>query len=511
MLGASLHDVLTRLKAEPQRFPKLDLIYDHATPVKDPVILGLPSNGIRLRFDGPEQRLRLIEVLDFTKSKLIYKDRDVLRPTTTAPGGGTPSETLSGPTFRHIYNRLLGPTFPGEYIELDSADETGMGLYVLSYPGIAFSFPLLSSTWTQKKDVVSLFASANSEPASSMAIFSGESWPEAREILYTKTLEPLKIFAPFTKSRDQVAEEVALVRIHGEGDLELLHRSPSGTTLPPFWIKLGETTPQELVANLGPPDAIYRKNDQRMSIHKIRPASGSLSRPDTNDSRMQDDSTDTDQSSAHTATDDSENEDESGEVAGIVSRECFYNYFYHGFDVLVSTPTAPSQRPPSKTPSNQAEDSPRILPADADARLVASKVILHGNVPGSYPFNRHRRCRWEIEYLSIDDGEEIVNSETPFKDVEQRLHEEWKSIYKNAEEAKTRQRGMVLNRDWGDSPGSSCELLGGWEDSVGGKRTDAEGAGTEDVRGLGNTTLFGFPGLVFEVLKNGTVSGLTVF
>jgi len=221
--------------------------------------------------------------------------------------------------------------------------------------------------------------------------------------------------------------------------------------------------------------------------------------------RLQDDSTDTDQSSAHTATDDSGDEDDDGEVAGSVSGECFYNYFYHGFDVLISTPTTPSQCPPSKRPT--AEEG--ILAADTSNHLVATKLILHGNVPGSYPFNRHRRCRWEIQYLKPKKGEDIINSESSFKDIESRLHEEWKSIYKDAEEAKAGQRGMVLNRDWGDSPGSSCELLGGWEESVGGKRTDP--AGTEDVRGLGNTTLFGFPGLVFEVLKNGIVSGVTVF
>ena len=102
---------------------------------------------------------------------------------------------------------------------------------------------------------------------------------------------------------------------------------------------------------------------------------------------------------------------------------------------------------------------------------------------------------------------DIVNSETPFNQIENRLQEEWKAIYKNATEAKSRQRGMVLNRDWGDSPGSSVELLGGWEESAGTKRQDSG----ESLTGLGNTTLFGFPGLVFEVLKNGAVSGVTVF
>lgn len=36
-LGASLHDVLTRLKAEPQRFPKLEVLYSPDKPVTEPV------------------------------------------------------------------------------------------------------------------------------------------------------------------------------------------------------------------------------------------------------------------------------------------------------------------------------------------------------------------------------------------------------------------------------------------------------------------------------------------
>jgi len=504
VLGATLHDILTRLKAEPQRFPKLDLTYEHTAPVKDPVILGLSANGIRLRFDGPEQRLRLIEVLNFSKSHLTYNDRDVLRPAASAPT--VPSTSQNGPTFRHIYKNLLGPTFPGEYVEPEAGDETGMGLYVLSYPGLAFSFPMHSSSWSPGKDVVSLLSSSASYPAASMAIFAGDSWADARERLFTMTMDPSDTFAAIIKGKETVPAEVRLVKIHGEGRLELLRSRGHA----PLWIRLGHTSPQELVAEQGPPDAIYRKNDQRMSIHKPRQNTNGHSRPDPDDLRLQDDSTDTDQSSAHTATDDSDDENEEGEVAGNVSGECFYNYFYHGFDVLLSTPTSPSQCPPSKQPSHEQE-SDDIVPTDASSRLVASKLVLHGNVPGSYPFNRHRRCRWEIQYLVPGKGKDIVNSETPFKDIESRLHQEWKSIYKNDEEAKARQRGMVLNRDWGDSPGSSCELLGGWEDSVGGRRSDIATLGAEDVKGLGNTTLFGFPGLVFEVLSNGTVSGVTVF
>ena len=219
------------------------------------------------------------------------------------------------------------------------------------------------------------------------------------------------------------------------------------------------------------------------------------------DFKRQEDLTDTDQSSANTGSDNDSNEEAVEEdIVGSVSSECFYNYFYLGFDILVSTPTAPSLLPPSQ--NGHIAGPHRPAKAESPDRLVATKLVLHGNVPGSYPFNRHRRCRWEISYLS---GDTAVNSEAPFAQMEGRLHDEWKSVYASEEDAKQRQRGMVLNRGWGDSPGSSCELLGGWEGDVGALGRGVKGA--EDS----TTTLYGFPGLVFEVLKNGLVSGLTVF
>jgi hypothetical protein len=70
---------------------------------------------------------------------------------------------------------------------------------------------------------------------------------------------------------------------------------------------------------------------------------------------------------------------------------------------------------------------------------------------------------------------------------------------------------MVLNRDfWGDSPGSSCELLGSWEDSTNAQKKGME-SNAKGGPGAGNTKLYGFPGLLFEVLKNDVVSCLTVY
>lgn len=517
-LGADLHDILTRLKAEPQYFPKIELAYSRQHPVKEPVTVMLPANGIRLRFDGPEQRLRLIEVIDFTKNHITFKDRDLVKPASSQgpPSSPIPGESSAGPTFRQIYHRLLGPTYGGEYIAPAPGASGDIGNYVLSYPGVAFTFALAQSAYSPDKDVVSLLSSSSAtQVATSMAIFNGDSWAQARETLWTEILPSVKTLSAVPRGKDVVPDEVSLVKIHGGGRIQLFRKWTSAST----WIVLGETTPQDLVAELGPPNAMYRKNDQRMTIHKLRTASHGRTRTDGSDVPRPDELTDTDQSSAHTGSDDSNEEAVEDEVGSSVSDECFYNYFYYGFDVLVSTPTTPSQPPPppSSVASSTNPTSNGIKSVSADS-LVATKLILHGNVPGSYEFNRHRRCRWEISYLGGNgddhDDEETADSETKFADIEDRLNERWKSVLvPDAAASGQRQRGMVLNRGWGDSPGSSVEFLGGWEDSGGPGRGGGGGGihrgpdGTDEM----TTTLYGFPGLVFEVLKNGYVNTVTVY
>ncbi|KAK3905068.1 hypothetical protein C8A05DRAFT_31114 [Staphylotrichum tortipilum] len=442
VLGASLHDVLTRLKAEPQRFPKLDLMHTPSDPVKEPVVLALPANGVRMRFDGPEQRLRLVEVTDFTKNHIFLKpandkERDLVRPPAAAQDAPSPPpDTTAGPTFRHIYQRFLGPTYDGEYVP-------DAEVYVLSYPGVAFTFPMKKKDYSASKDVVSLLHST--AVPNSMAVFSGDSWTQARDTMWTEILPSVKTFAPLAKGKDVCPDEVSLVRIHGGGKLQLFRKWTSSS----FWITLGETTPQQLVAELGPPDAIYRKNDQRMYIHKLRAASNTMARPNGADLKRQDDLTDTDQSSHPPSADEYDSNDEAVEddLVANVSGECFYNYFYLGFDILVSTPTAPSRPPPSQDlHTAPAPPDPPITSTSPD-RLVATKLILHGNVPGSYPFNRHRRCRWEISYLSHpsspDAPTQITDSETPFPEIELRLRAAWQSIYVSDAEARQKQRGMT--------------------------------------------------------------------
>ncbi|KAG5981451.1 hypothetical protein E4U55_002917 [Claviceps digitariae] len=532
ILGASLHDVLTRLKAEPQRFPKLEVVYSPERPVTEPVCIALPQNGIRLRFDGPEQRLRLIEVVDFTKNHITFKDRDLVKPAAIGAGVAGPlpvsGESSLGPTFRHIYHRVLGPTYGGEFLPPPSESQED-GTYVLSYPGVAFNFSLAKAVYSADKDVVTLLSSSANpnQVATSMAVFSGTSWAEARQTLWTDVLPSVKQTSVLPRTKDVYPDEVSLVRIHGGGKLDLFRKWTKNA----FRIQLGETTPQELVMELGPPNAIYRKNEQKMIIHKMRTTSNARGRPSAGagagtgagDLHRPEDLTDTDHSSMNTGSEDSGNDeavDDQQTDSINASGECFYNYFYLGFDILLSTATLPSEAPPSSrgnaSPhSSLRDEAENPVKTHQPDRLVATKLVLHGNVPGSYEFNRHRRCRWDIAYLEqeendADDDEDdedqypshqFITSETPFDDIERRMKTKWQSTYSTGQKLQ-QQRGMVLNRGWGDSPGSSCEFLGGWEES---------GARRAVTNGDSTTTLFGFPGLVFEVLRNDYVNTVTVF
>ncbi|KAF2867848.1 hypothetical protein BDV95DRAFT_610289 [Massariosphaeria phaeospora] len=506
-LGSSLHEILTTIKAEIKFFPKFHLYHDDLRPILSPVQVVLPDNGLRLQFDGPDQRLRLIEVLDFSKTKLVYKDVEVFKP---GEGQGVVSSGPAGPKFRHIYDKLLGPTYGGEYIPARLENLNATGTYNLSYPGVAFNFPVQHSAYSPKKDFISLLSSSATGPATSMAVFSGESWQKARSSLFTATPPNPRSIHLSAKGKEGSPDEIELVKIHGEGRIELSRRTN------PFWIILSETTPQDLIMELGAPDSIYRKHDHRLSIHKDRRTSDASD--DSTVGLSPGDNIDSDQGSVVDTEDEDDWEDDEAAALEAQEREVaaaehFYNYYHHGFDILISQPVQLS--PPSPTAERQESEFQEDgeLSAQPLNHLTATKIIFHGNIPGSYQFNRHRRSRWTLEHVPSGSYREPLNSEMAFGDISGRLKDVFKSFYESEEEERLQQRGMALNRGWGDSPGSSCELLGGWEDGSGKKSKFANaGSGMVDGDGnVGNVELFGFPGMIFEVLKNGAVSSLTVY
>ncbi|KAI5803803.1 hypothetical protein EDC01DRAFT_644763 [Geopyxis carbonaria] len=440
-LGSSLHYVLSRLRSYEKVFTSISTIYDPSSPLDSPVIILLDNNGIRLRFDGTDQRLRLIEVLDFHKCRLTYNGGEFTR--SASPSGG--------PSLKHIYHKLFGPTYPGEYVE-------SQGNYVLSYPGVAFSYPVDKKAWKEDVDFVSLLSTSF---AISMAIFSGSSWAEVRGSLFTRPVQSPRI--PNTNGANArlspANDEVECVKVHDSNQIEVVRRHN-----PSFFITLHATTPQDLVSEMGPPNAIYRKNDHRLSIHRARSAARNNANDDGDDTEPDDIP--------------SEDEEDLSDLSTTSNSDCFYNYFNHGLDVFVSAVRS-SNHP------------------------VATKVIIHGNVPGSYEFQRYRRCRWTVD-LSASSKTPValsIHSEETFSQITPMLRDRFGQINKP----------MPYSRG-SDSPSSSCELLGGWEDG------DTSLLEKQDMKGLsrnqttfGDTELYGFPSLIFEVLKNKTITCLTVF
>lgn len=476
-LGASLHEALHLINADTAFYDKLDLHYDRKQPTTSPCVVSLPSNGFRLRFDGPDQRLRLIEVVDFSKIRLSYKGSELVK-----------DQAVPGPPFKRIY-QLFGASYPGEYIPPQS--RSGKGKYVLSWSGIAFDFPLQHSAWAADKDHVSMLGSSAASPAVSLALFEGNSWPDVRDTLFTKTPSGPRLSATAKRPKDALPAEIEIANVYGDQRVELVRRNQAL----PFTFVINETTLQDLTTELGPPDTTHKRTADTAPVEKpsarnrrASNISNGRPHPGSGPSSYSSTGTDTFDADFDSGDADEDPQDRSG-------REVFWCYFSHGMDILVGPPNG---------------DNGGAL--GASAHLVVLKVILHGNVPGSYAFNRHRRLRWVLKF---PDKEYLgpLNSETPFKGASQKvadgtniLLDSLLHVFKGVWPESKMRIGKVVNRTWdnagGGGMGDSSFFLPDAEKEL------VEGSGSEQW--LGNTELYAFPGLGFEVLDGGAVAALTI-
>ena len=452
-----------------ERYNKIQLHFSQSNPLTAPVLVTLPQNGIRLRFDGSDQRLRLIEVLDFQKVQLTYKGGELIKN----------REAASSASFKRIY-QLFGASYPGEYLPPKTGNK---GTYVLSWPGIAFNFPLQHMAGLTDKDHVSLLGSSAASPATQMAIFEGNSWPEARNQLFVNVPSGPRMSSITKFPRDNLPAEIEQALITGDGNVTLIRRSPA----PTFTIKLGQTTPQDLLTELGRPDAFHNRDAQAISDQLNYPRAGSFSRPTSNGRHH----ISPPSSYSSTGTDSFDADFDSGDAdedpMERIGREKFWCYFMHGMDILVGPPD-------ESTSSEDPREHYRNF-GSVSSRLVVLKVVMHGNIPGSYAFNRHRRLRWSIDLLSASS---VLSSEHVFDEIKSDLMQAFAHVWPASEMG----RGKVVNRTWGGSPSDSSFFLPDADHDL------VEGVGSEQW--LGNTKLYAFPGLTFEVLGNGTICALTV-
>ena len=436
-----------------------------------PVIVNLPENGIRLRFDGPEQRLRLIEIVELDKDRFNVKNEALI----LSNDGLSTRPALH---YRRVY-QLFGASYPGEYVS--SNDGSGQGLYVVSYPGIALSFPLAQSVFSPDIDHAKMLSTSASSVAS-IALFEGKSWPEARKDLFTRRSAFPRSLGPVLRHKEGMPDEIEIVRILDAGRLEFVRRTASSVRL-----VLNETTPQDLVTDFGPPDVIYKRPTDTTGMPQ-RPSRATRRRSSNVVPRGSYGSTPSSVSSTNTDTYDADfEEDDAIDGPDVVrSEDQYYCYYNYGFDVLLSSAV-------NATSANNNASSSR-------SRVL--RIILHGNIPGSYSFNRHRRCQWTVDYIKPQ--QEPIISEANFQDIHARLLAAFKGVWPEKE----MREGMVLVRDWnGDSPSGSAVLIGEESD----EEEEEELWDRNKEQWLKNTRLYTFPGLMMEVMHNGAISALTVY
>ena len=108
-----------------------------------------------------------------------------------------------------------------------------------------------------------------------------------------------------------------------------------------------------------------------------------------------------------------------------------------------------------------------------------------------------------------------IGSETPYPAIASALQDEWKGLECSPDEQRHRTKGMVFNQGWGESVGSSMEVLGTWEEGAQSRMETTlkpkKKEGLASKAGMEPSILYSWPGLAFEVATGGVVGGLTVF
>ena len=263
-LSASLYSILTTLFSNKSTFPRINISFNSDDPVSSPIFIELEANGLRLRFDGDSQRLELIEVTEFGPVGLIYNESNLRYNTFYYL---TKYSRHGPPTFRSIY-KTFGPTSPGE---LQPATPTSPQMYILSYPGIAFKFPLPENTpiVASEKTLLNLLHKSDPpSPTTSLVIYAGSSWGEACTLLtlprvLTTPIKNGKIRngndSPSPLEGDEILD---FAEIFANDKVVLTFQSGMTVSL-----GYGVFTAQDAVTLLGPPSEVYAKSDNRLSIH----------------------------------------------------------------------------------------------------------------------------------------------------------------------------------------------------------------------------------------------------
>ncbi|KAG8931337.1 hypothetical protein FRC02_002844 [Tulasnella sp. 418] len=335
-LGLSLWTVLESLQQHKNLYPQVDVKFDTLSPTTSPIILHVRPH-IDLLFSPKEQRLVLICLRKLRGGGggggliVRYKEKTISSTPGLINGNGVVLR-------RGGVNNVFGPTYAGE---------------TMKFPGVWFAFDEDHSNETV--GVANAGAEDRNQEVKRIIITqrgSGLGMDEPLDAVLSKGKEK-NLLDDIVHSPAMNGEvKRVVVNLH-EGITIHFHVPPSASTsVPPVTVRLGISTAEDLICDLGTPTRVHYKEDDRMAIHDSgRNAS----------------------SSTHSELD-FENEESDG---------YFYNYLQYGIDFLIS-----------------------------GYSHVVQKIILHTNVPGTHLFQRYKRCPWEIADTHADSRVDVIGPTT---------------------------------------------------------------------------------------------------
>jgi hypothetical protein len=363
-LGMPIAESINVIQQNIDAISHVELKFNESDPLNMDIILDLTEDGFLLRFEPASQRLKMIEIYDVPKVTLTYC-------------GSVFSAANVPPTFVLIYSRF-GPSYPGDYNSAKNA-------YYLHYPNLSFKFPIPAKYH-------SLYTDGTAAPHSELPVEFPDGTTPITTRIYIYNGSSLSAPTLPQLAPTSLYFEPVVVNI-GSG-LFFTKRNAS----------LGfDSSPQDVISELGPPTRVYYKEEDKMRIHSV-----------------------------------SSN--------GVSYADYFYNYFPLGLDFLF----------------------------DAHTHTV-KKIVLHTNFPTHFEFNQYSKCNFRIavpkptEDLSANgEGEHVVYIEPDMR---------WDGIQGLFGKAS---KPVVNSRTTSTNP-------------------------------FGATYFYGYPGVIFEVMRNNHIASVCIF
>lgn len=370
VLGRLLFDTVSRLQEA--KHP-LEFAYSNTMYLDVPVTVKLPSLGVQLMFSPVRaQQLMLIQVLSFDFVKLSYKGKllnDIIfsLPSNEELAKIDSQEKLAvakllkkvvSPTLLEIYNKIFGPTFPGEL-------NTETKSYTLSYPGIMFEFSLdVPAIWSEVSGIsdrntvvakLTNWARPAEIQCTSMTLYDGEDFATFLKNARNSSRLPLTSLKPSHPSELTIK---ALIVTLERGEAQLVFHEDNNKRAET--ITIGVSSQQDILGILGPPDSSFNKFDSRFLIHKHLRHGMALA-----------------------------------PGSGLVYK--FHNYFRHGIDFLFN------------------------LNPGSSAGGILEKIILHnGGIVELVDFMKWGKCEWVVQTAyngpSVDSNMYFLDFDEAFVD-----------------------------------------------------------------------------------------------